>query len=155
MINKKSTSALRGVMQHVKTFAGLVKKNENVPFDTTVSFFGSLMNKETAEADDTAGAKVFKKARAVLDANGSDSDSDGDDEIIEGTVTFPMDYDNIEAPAHYKKPTSFSALDDFADNFSDGDADDEEDEEDDDAEEEEDEEEEEDDEEDDDDEDDA
>ena len=41
-VKKKSTKALQGVMQHVKTFAGLVKKNEDVPFDLTVSFFGSL-----------------------------------------------------------------------------------------------------------------
>jgi len=46
------------------------------------------------------------------------------------TVTFPMDYDNIEQPAHYKDSTSFVKLKDFKDNFSDDDADDEEEDED-------------------------
>jgi hypothetical protein len=135
-LKKKSTKALKGVMQHVETFAGLIKESEPVPLETTVSFFGYLKKPkggdEDKEEDNTAGAKVFKKAIAVLKDDGSDSDDDDDDDNIEGTVTFPMDYDNIEQPAHYKDSTSFVKLQDFKDNFSDDDddADDEEDEED-------------------------
>jgi hypothetical protein len=121
-------------MQHVEAFVGLVKKDEPVSFDTTKSFFGSLMKKENDdkeedEPDATSGAKVFKKARAVLDENGSDSDSDGDDDIIEGTVEFPMDYDNIDKPANYKESNTFNKLQDFEDQFSDVDEDDADDEE--------------------------
>ena len=134
-VKKKSTKALKGVMQHVETFVGLIKKDQPVAFDTTKSFFGSLMkkdkdDKEAAESDGTSGAKVFKKARAVLDANGSDSDSDGDDDIIEGTVEFPMNYDAIDAPAHYKESNTFNKLQDFEDQFSDVDEDDDDDEDD-------------------------
>ena len=133
-LKKKSTKALKGVMQHVETFAGLIKQNEPVPLETTVSFFGYLKKakggNEDKEEDNTAGASVFKKAIAVLKDDGSDSDSDHDDDNIEGTVTFPMDYDNIEQPAHYKDSTSFVKLKDFKDNFSDDDADDEEEDED-------------------------
>ena len=127
-LKKKSTKALKGVMQHVQTFAGLIKQNEPVPIETTVSFFGYLNKKakggnEDDDADNTAGASVFKKAIAVLKDDGSDSDSDDDDDNIEDTVTFPMDYDNIEQPANYKDSTSFVKLKDFKDNFSDDDAD--------------------------------
>ena len=127
-LKKKSTKALKGVMQHVETFAGLIKQNEPVPLETTVSFFGYLKKangeNEAAEEDKTSGAKVFKKAIAVLQHDGSDSDDDDDDDHIEGTVTFPMDYDDIETPAHYKESTSFVKLNDFKENFSDDDADD-------------------------------
>ena len=131
-LKKKSTKALKGVMQHVQTYAGLIKPNgsEPVPIETTVSFFGYLNKKanDDKEDDNTAGASVFKKALAVLKDDGSDSDSDDDDDNIEGTVTFPMDYDSIEQPAHYEESTSFVKLKDFKENFSDDDADEEEDE---------------------------